>query len=345
MRLSKLTSGNRVGSRVPSRYYVEGYSVPESPTWVEFYPQNCWKHCLKKNLKVTAWNGESSLSQLTNRVNDNEYLKDSGEWIGIESMEALNKLLSVGDMTKPVNLSPTFGTSIVNLSTPQRKRRRKWINEEEGDLMPENYIARDPQLFYAKKRVEGKKHRTNLVIAAGGNSSISPKTIQIRARIYAKIIDELQRQGHNVGVHCVDPIGNHNHSKMHWILWEVKRHDEQMTIPQLQRDLGHSAVYRTAIFDLIAAAPKNPGSGLGYTATGYLKKNEDGQYRSTLKHLIEAIKLELGEPTIILNLLPLDENLKEDKLDNHLQNIKNQLNTLVTQPKRSGVHLINTQSK
>ena len=206
--------------------------------------------------------------------------------------------------------------------------------------MPENYIARDPQLFYAKKRVEGKKHRTNLMIVAGGNCNIKAETIQIRAKIYAKIIDELQRQGHNVGVHCVDPIGNHNHNTMHWICWEVKRHDEQMTIPQLQRDLGHSAIYRTAVFEMIASAPKNPGSGLGFTDVGKLNRKSDGSFKKELKDLIQAVKLELGEPTIILNLLPLNENLRESELDSFLIKIKQKLNTLITQPKRTGVHLI-----
>tara|TARA_R100000458_G_C8269239_1_gene244035 strand:+ start:456 stop:1493 length:1038 start_codon:yes stop_codon:yes gene_type:complete len=344
MKLNKLQGGNRVGSRIPARYYTGTNVEDDEQTWIEFYPQNCWQDCSTKNLTLEDWNGEQSLSNLKNRVRSKSYVDKEADFIGV-NFEKLQKLMKVGDIEKPVKLSPTFGKSIVNLSTPQRKRRRKWINEEDGDIMPEKYIARDPQLFYAKRRVEGKKHRTNLIVVAGGNCNISARTIQIRAKIYAKIIDELQRQGHSVGVHCVDPIGNHNHESMHWILWEVKRHDEQMTIPQLQRDLGHSGIYRTAIFDIIASAPKNPSSGLGYTATSYFYKNSEGNYRPPFIHLIEAIKQELGEPSIILNLLPLDENLNEDNLDEHLKGIQKQLTTLITKPKRKGVHIIQHNRK
>tara|TARA_R100000458_G_scaffold30850_1_gene28276 strand:+ start:4500 stop:5546 length:1047 start_codon:yes stop_codon:yes gene_type:complete len=343
--MMKLKTGKPITGRVPARYWStkhfasgDANSITEARTWVEFYPQNCWKDLSKDNLTLPEWNGKQSLRHLKGRVQKKSHVDNESDFIGAD-FEELQKLMKVGDMSPPVMLSPTFGNSIVNLSTPQKKRRRMWLNEEDGDLLPERYVVRDPQLFYAKRRVEGKKHRTNLVVVAGGNCNIKAKTIQIRAKIYAKIIDELQRQGHNVGVHCVDPIANHNHDNAHWILWEVKRHDEQMTIPQLQRDLGHSAIYRTGVFDMIAAAPKNPRSGLGYTATKYFEKY-DGAWNQALQDLIETLKLELGEPTIVLNLLPLDSNLKEEDLTEHLAKIKKQLNTLITQPKHKGVHII-----
>tara|TARA_R100000742_G_C4271842_1_gene90875 strand:+ start:458 stop:1540 length:1083 start_codon:yes stop_codon:yes gene_type:complete len=350
--MNKLNAGNPMSGIVPRRYYsslnprgrkIE--NIRNSRTWVEFYPQNIWKDCTMRNLAVTEWNGSSSKDNLKNRVTNLAKIKERPEWYGVKDGAELDKLLKVGDISEKVKLDPKFGNSITNLSIPQKKRRRKWINEEDGDLMPENYIARDPQLFYAKRRVEGKKHRTNLVITSGGNCNIDAKTIQIRAKIYAKIIDELQRQGHNVGVHCMDPIGSHEYENMHLILWEVKRHDEQMTIPQLTRDLGHPGVYRTAIFDIIAAQPRNPGSGLGYTAYSMFDKKyylEDGStYANALKDAIKAIKIEIGEPTIILNLLSLEKNLNEKDLDKTLKKLKNQISKLITQPKFSGVHLIN----
>ena len=337
---------------VPRRYYSplnkrgnECGDVAYSRTWIEFYPQNIWRDCVTKNLKLEEWNGNQSLDYLQDRINKTHKIEKDPHWFGVKNAEEMKKLLNVGDISEGIKLDPKFGNSITNLSIPQKKRRRKWINEEDGDLMPENYIARDPQLFYAKRRVEGKKHRTNLVIAAGGNCNITSKTIQIRAKIYAKLIDELQRQGHNVGVHCMDPIANHHHDSMHFIFWEVKRHDEQMTMPQLTRDLGHPGIYRTAIFDIIASAPECPGSGLGHTAFSIFDKKyymDDGSiYSLGLKDLIQAIKMEIGEPTIILNLLPLDKNLEEENLDKTLKKLKTQISKLITQPKFKGVHLIN----
>tara|TARA_R100000152_G_C6777899_1_gene208105 strand:+ start:819 stop:1871 length:1053 start_codon:yes stop_codon:yes gene_type:complete len=345
MRLTKVTGGNPIQGVVPTRYYASHAKttgmkamLTGDSVWIEFYPKNPWKGCTRNNLINENWNESNDFTHLNNRVIKEP---DDPDFIGVKDLKELNKLLNVGDLSEPVQLNPEFGNSIVNLSTPRRKRKKKWINEEEGEILPEAYITRNPQLFYDKKRVEGKKHRTNLVITAGGNCNISARTIQIRAKIYAKIIDELQRQGHNVGVHCVDPIGNHNHTKTHFILWEVKRHDEQMTMPQLQRDLGHSGVYRTAIFDIIASAPQCPRSGLGYSFHEVFLRDEDNDYKEPLKQLVRTIKIEVGEPTILLNLLPLGKNLHEDSLDKHLKKIQKVLSTIITTPKRRGVHLIN----
>ena len=122
MKLNKLNKGKPLAGKTPSRYYTTpdvGNPKPENArSWIEFYPQNCWQDCVSKNLVIEDWNGNSSKSQMTDRIKSNNYLEEEGGWIGIDNMEALQKLLRVGDMTKPVKLSPTFGTSIVNLSTP-----------------------------------------------------------------------------------------------------------------------------------------------------------------------------------------------------------------------------------
>ena len=321
-----------------SRYHDGSLGSPESAdTWIEFLPQNCWKGINADSLTNDEWNGESNKAELTGRVLGIEESEDL-KWYGLKSVDEFRKLLDVGDTSKPVNLRPTFGQNISNLSVPLKRRRKKWINAEDGEIMGEAVMTRDPEVFYAKRKVEGKKHRTNLVILAGGNCNIKAKTIQIRAKIYGKIIDELQRQGHNVGVHCIDPIGSHHHDSAHFVCWQVKRHDEQMSVPQLQRDLGHPAVYRTAIFDVIGAAPVNPRGGLGYTANDIFDTPDASD--SKTQALLEAIRLEIGEPTVILNLLKLDANLNLDELDPLLNKIQAQLTNLITRPKLTGIHII-----
>ena len=338
-----------LGGLTPSRYY-SGKTPFDSGTIVEFYPQGALNHITRENMKLEGWNDQNDFGKFTERTRNATYLKEEGSWIGLEvpdnqtPLQAMQKLLKVGILKPAVRLAAEFGSSIANLSLPQKKRRKKWINEEDGDFIPEAYLTHDPQMFYAKKMVDGKKHRTNLVILTGGNCNITEQTISFRAQIYAQVIDELQRQGHNVGVHCLDPIGSHRHNVMHYILWQVKRHQDQLSIPALQRDLGHSVVYRTAIFDIISAAPKNPGSGLGYTAGEQFDADNDTEQES-LKNLIKTIKVELGEPTVILNLLPLDENIKEDKMLDIISDIKSQLTNLITQPKTSGLHIINPKPK
>tara|TARA_R110002020_G_scaffold44089_2_gene127412 strand:+ start:2909 stop:3964 length:1056 start_codon:yes stop_codon:yes gene_type:complete len=349
--MRKFTSSatKSLGGLTPSRYY-SGDTPHASKTIIEFYPQGALEHITKANMQLDGWNDNNSFSEFNGRTKDAKYLDKEKTWIGLDvpkgetGLQAMRKLLKVGVLKPAVRLAAEFGSSIANLSLPQKKRRKKWINDEDGDFIPEAYLSHDPQMFYAKRLVDGKKHRTNLVILAGGNCNITEQTISFRAQIYAQVIDELQRQGHNVGVHCMDPIGSHRHDTMHYILWEVKRHQDQLSIPALQRDLGHSAIYRTAIFDLIAAAPKNPGSGLGYTAVEQFKGKVDKDDK-VLNNLIKTIKLELGEPTVILNLLPLDENIKENKMLDIISDIKTQLTNLITQPKTSGLHIINSKPK
>lgn len=339
-----------LGGLTPSRYY-DGDTPFNSKTIIEFYPQNALNHLTRENMMLHGWNDQNDFGKFTERTKNAEYLKEESSWIGLNipanqtAYEAMQKLLRVGVLEEPVRLAAEFGSSIANLSLPQKKRRKKWINEEDGDFIPEAYLTHDPQMFYAKRMVDGKKHRTNLVILAGGNCNITEQTISFRAQIYAQVIDELQRQGHNVGVHCLDPIGSHRHDVMHYILWQVKRHQDQLSIPALQRDLGHSAVYRTAIFDIISAAPKNPGSGLGYTAVEQFTGDVPDKDDEAFNNLIKTIKLELGEPTVILNLLPLDENIKKDKMLDIISDIKTQLTNLITQPKTSGLHIINSKPK
>ena len=278
--MHRFKHSNNLGGRTPSRYY-DGDTPYRSEIIVEFYPLGSLTHITETNMKLKGWNDDNSFSQFKNRTNNAEHLKEEQSFIGLKTVkgqspiEAMRKLLRVGDLVKPVKLAPEFGTGISNLSLLQKKRRKKWINEEDGDFIPEAYLTHDPQMFYAKRLVDGKKHRTNLIILAGGNCNITEETLSFRAQVYAQVIDELQRQGHNVGVHCLDPIGNHNTDVMHYIIWEVKRQQDQMSIPALQRDLGHSAVYRTAVFDIIASAPHNPGGGLGYTHSSQFSSPED----------------------------------------------------------------------
>ena len=349
--MNKFNSNQSLGGKSPSRYY-EGKNPHDSDCIVEFYPLDALQHIKREAMKIKGWNDINDFSNFESRTTNAERLTDQADWIGIKplmergqsALEAMQKLLRAGLLKPPVPLSPEFGAGIANLSLSQKKRRKKWINEEDGDFIPEAYLTFDPQMFYAKRLVEGKKHKTNLIILAGGNSNISERTLSFRAQVYAQVIDELQRQGHNVGVHCLDPIGSHRSSVMHYILWQVKRHQDQMSIPSLARDLGHSAVYRTAVFDIIASAPRNPGSGLGYTACQDFKNpTEDGKLKPKLKLLIETIKQELGEPAIILNLLPLDQDVNEEEMSVALSDIQKQLSNLITQPKTSGVHIINSK--
>ena len=59
---------------------------------------------------------------------------------------------------------------------------------------------------------------------------------------------------------------------------------------------------------------------------------------------MEAIRQEIGEPAIILNLLPLDQNIRKENMDEVLRDIQTQLTKLITQPKTSGIHIINPKS-
>tara|TARA_R100000458_G_scaffold35132_1_gene32535 strand:+ start:4621 stop:5676 length:1056 start_codon:yes stop_codon:yes gene_type:complete len=343
-RLTKFKGGHKVGDKIPSRYHTfdnpyagKNSSESRSNIWIEFFPQNCWQFIGRNTLTIKGWNHKSDLNHLEDRIQQNDF---DSSWIGIKDRDDLNKLLRVGDLSKDIKLTPKFSHALKNLSQPQKKRLKKWINNEDGEIMAEAVRCLDPEIFYAKRKTYGKKHRTNLIIPAGGNSNISEFTIKTRARIYARIIDEMQKQGHNVGVYCIDPIGNHNNYNMHYIIWEVKRHDEQMTITQLQRDLGHPAIYRTAVFDIIASAPKCPGGGLGYTATDIFT-DSDGYWARNRRTLKEAIQIEIGEPSIILNLLPLENNIKKEKLGDILNKVSNSFKNLTTNPKTSGIHIIN----
>jgi len=352
--MNKLIQSKSLGGKYPSRYY-DGSTPYNSECVVEFYPQGSLQHINKDNLNLAAWNDQQDLQHVKNRTVNKDHLTEEASFIGLKDImkkgqtayEALQRLLKLGLLKPPVKLAPEFGAGISNLSLVQKKRRKKWINEEEGDFIPEAYLTHDPQMFYAKRMADGKKHKTNLVILAGGNCGITPLTLSFRAQVYAQVIDELQRQGHNVGVHCLDPIGSHRHDTLHHILWEVKRHEEQMSIPALQRDLGHAAVYRTAIFDIIGAAPRNPGGGLGFTSNNMFDHpiGKDNKIKETLKPLMNAISQELGEPTIILNLLHLDDNIKEDSMSEVLVDVQTQLTTLITQPKQHGIHIINPKSQ
>ena len=112
----------------------------------------------------------------------------------------------------------------------------------------------------------------------------------------------------------------------------------------MQRDLGHPAVYRTAVFDIIGALPYDPGYGLGSTCTELLT-NRNGNYTERRKLVAEVIKHQIGNPSVVLNLFNLNDNMTEKELIEKLPKIANTLNNLVTQPKTSGVHFINYNDK
>ena len=252
----RCTSTKTIGpSGAPARYWrKEKEGEDWGDTIVEFYPQNCWAYQTRQNLTIEGWNDHlNDFEHYQDRISP-DYERDS-DWTGIDNYEDYKRLLRVGDTENKVKLTGEIGHSIANLSRLDKKRRKKWINNEDGEIMFDAYMCRDPEIFYAKRRVDGKKHKTNLVIATGGNCNVSARTLQIRAQINASLVDELQRQGHNVGLHALDPLNIDGGEHSAFILWEIKKHNEQMTLPALQRDLGHPAVYRTAVFDRIGALP------------------------------------------------------------------------------------------
>ena len=321
----------------PSRYtYRDGEG---DPVYVEVYPQNSWKDLREATLRIPKYNDvyndrddcdERVLSAL-----NGEELDES--WLGVSTEKEYKSILNAGDLNNDVVLNAEIGQAIQNLAPKDRKRRKKWINNEDGDIMFDAYMNRDPEIFYAKRLVEGKKFKTNLVIATGGNCGVSPKTLKMRAEVYAKVIDELQRQGHNVGVYACDPI---TYDGIYaFVLWQIKQHNEQMAIPMLQRDLGHPAIYRTGVFDIIASLPTEPGSGLGRTADKIY--NEPSRARNVLS---QVIRQEIGEPTVVLNLFPLNDNISEEQLHAKLPDIADKLNTLVTTPHTGGIHYINFEN-
>ena len=57
------------------------------------------------------------------------------------------------------------------------------------------------------------------------------------------------------------------------------------------------------------------------------------------------IKSQIGDPSVVLNLFNLNDNIDEEELTKILPRIAKTLNNLVTQPKSSGVHFINYNDK
>ena len=324
----------------PSRYSHYDNNVGEY-VYVELYPQNSWRDLSEQTLLIPKYNNvRSDRDECEERVK--EYLSYSPDhdldesWLGVSTIKDYTSVLTAGDLSNDIKLNAEIGQAIQNLAPKDKKRRKKWINNEDGDIMFDAYMNRDPEIFYAKRLVEGKKFKTNLVIATGGNCGVNPKTLKMRAEVYAKIIDELQRQGHNVGVYACDPI--YYSGTYAFIMWQIKQHNEQMALPMLQRDLGHPAVYRTAVFDIISSLPTCPGSGLGRTAKNVYRKP------STAREVLsQVIKQEIGEPTVVLNLFDLNANISEEKLHKKLPEIADTLNNLVTDPRMSGIHYINTK--
>ena len=330
-------------SGAPVRFWRKAQEGEEyGDTILEVFPQNCWSHITKENMQIPGWNDiHNDFDKFENRTKEG-YALDTN-WLGIKTREDYDRLLRVGDTSNTVQLTGELGQSIANLSRLDKKRRKKWINNEDGEIMFDAYMCRDPEIFYAKRRVEGKKFRTNLVIATGGNCGVSAATLKIRAQINAAIVDELQRQGHNVGLHALDPISVDSGEHLACLMWEIKKHDEQMSLPALQRDLGHPAVYRTAVFDMIASLPQDPGYGLGSTAASlFASKTEHHLHHRA--HISNMLKQHFGEPIIVLNLFDLNENLDEKKALNLLPAITKHLNNLVTKPHTTGVHFINHTS-
>ena len=326
----------------PVRFTVND-SESYDPSFIEIYPQNSWKDLSENTLLIQGYNNhDNDRDECDERVVEHLGKSDENsvdcDWLGVENAREYKALLRAGDLNNNVKLSAELGQAIQNLAPKDKKRRKKWINNFDGDIMFDAYTSRDPEIFYAKRLVDGKKFKTNLVIATGGNCNVNAKTLTIRAQVYAKIIDELGRQGHNLGVWACDPIRYSGATA--FILWEIKRHNEQLSLPILQRDLGHPAVYRTGVFDLIASLPKCPGSGLGQTATENF--HEDDYPR---RRLSEIIKLEIGEPTVVLNLFDLNKNTTEESVHKVLPSIAKELNSLVTEPKLSGVHYINHKTE
>jgi fructose-specific component phosphotransferase system IIB-like protein len=305
---------------------------------LEAFPKNCWQHLTKDNLTIPGYNDvHNDFDEYTNRVDRalNQPGEIDADWIGVNSQEEYQKLLKIGDTVNDVKLSVELGQSIANLSKFDKRRRKKWINNEDGEILADAYATRDPEIFYAKRKVEGKKYRTNLVITVGGNADIGAKTLKMRCAVYAKVIDELQRQGHNVGVHALELTkirGDHTAG----ILWEVKKNNEQMSLPILQRDLGHPAIFRTALFDIISMFPRHPGYGLGRTTFGVIRK--PSHERTLLSKTLKSI---IGDPIVVLNLLSTGRNFDEEDIHAKLPEIATHLNNLTKNPVRTGVHYIN----